>query len=75
MLVDLTGKIQTMNTQIMDALMVQGFNVSPDTQHTWFQPPVKFEDALGRVLPVPSEYKWGVCVLFVSIFLSALTQS
>ena len=33
---------------------------SPDTRFTWAQAPVRLEDALGRVLPVPSEYCWGV---------------
>jgi hypothetical protein len=32
----------------------------PDLQHTWAQAPVKFEDALGRIIPVPSEYDWDV---------------
>ncbi|RTE85301.1 hypothetical protein BHE90_000154 [Fusarium euwallaceae] len=31
----------------------------PDTSRTWFQDPVRFEDALGRVLPIPSEYGWS----------------
>ncbi|PMD29355.1 hypothetical protein L207DRAFT_445554 [Hyaloscypha variabilis F] len=30
----------------------------PDLRYTWAQAPVKFEDALGRILPVPSEYDW-----------------
>ncbi|CZR53521.1 uncharacterized protein PAC_03400 [Phialocephala subalpina] len=30
----------------------------PESQYTWAQSPVKFEDALGRVIPVPSEYGW-----------------
>ncbi|KAH8654461.1 hypothetical protein BGZ60DRAFT_154674 [Tricladium varicosporioides] len=30
----------------------------PDLRYTWAQAPVKFEDALGRVIPVPSEYGW-----------------
>lgn len=66
MLVDLTSKIWTMNMQIMDLLMSQqNSRLAPDTQHTWFQQPIKFEDALGRVLPIPSEYNWGVSELFV----------
>lgn len=60
-LVDLVGKIWTVNMQIMDILTMQQSDiVAPDTKHTWFQQPVRFEDALGRVLPVPSEYNWGV---------------
>ncbi|KAE8442464.1 hypothetical protein EG329_003307 [Mollisiaceae sp. DMI_Dod_QoI] len=30
----------------------------PNTRYTWAQAPVRFEDALGRVIPVPSEYGW-----------------
>ena len=32
----------------------------PDLRHTWAQAPVRFEDALGRVIPIPSEYDWDV---------------
>ena len=31
----------------------------PDLRHTWFQDPVKLEDALGRILPIPSEYNYS----------------
>lgn len=27
-----------------------------DTRHTWFQEPMKLEDAYGRVWPIPAEY-------------------
>jgi hypothetical protein len=30
--------------------------VSIDTRYTFFQVPIKVEDALGRIWPVPSEY-------------------
>ena len=32
----------------------------PDLRHTWAQAPIKFEDALGRIIPIPSEYDWDV---------------
>jgi hypothetical protein len=32
---------------------------SLDLQYTWAQKPVKLEDALGRIIPVPSEYDWN----------------
>ncbi len=35
----------------------------PNTRYTWAQAPVRFEDALGRVIPVPSEYGWDVGTL------------
>lgn len=60
MLVDLVGKIWVMDKQIIDILMRQhSTTTGPDLHHTWFQQPIKFEDALGRVLPVPSEYNLG----------------
>ena len=56
-----------MDKQIIDLLMrQQNTNAAPDLHHTWFQQPVKFEDALGRILPVPSEYNLGVFPLCIS---------
>ena len=57
MLVDLVGKIWDVDKQIIDILIRH--TTAPDLHHTWFQQPVKFEDALGRVLPAPSEYNLG----------------
>lgn len=66
MLVDLVGKIWAMDKQIIDTLMRQHSTTTGlDLHHTWFQQPIKFEDALGRVLPVPSEYNLGVSRLSV----------
>ena len=68
MLVDLVGKIWTMDKLILDMLMRQDRSTTaPDLHHTWFQQPVKFEDALGRILPVPSEYNLGVSCLCILI--------
>lgn len=30
----------------------------PDLRHIWFQEPMRFEDAYGRVLPTPVEYDY-----------------
>jgi uncharacterized coiled-coil protein SlyX len=38
---------------------------SPDVHHAWFQPPVKFEDALGRVMPIASEYDYGMVAALI----------
>ena len=68
MLVDIVGKIWTMDKLILDMLMRQEKSTkAPDLHHTWFQQPVKFEDALGRILPVPSEYNLGVSCLCILI--------
>jgi hypothetical protein len=46
--------------------MIENFSTTlhkvptPDTRYTWAQAPVRFEDALGRVMPIPSEYDWDV---------------
>ena len=54
-------KVWALNLQILDTIKKQQIQLeSPDTRYTWFQEPVKFEDALGRIFPVPSEYKSGV---------------
>jgi len=37
----------------------------PDLTHTWAQAPIKFEDALGRIMPVPSEYDWDVSLFAI----------
>jgi hypothetical protein len=40
----------------------------PHLQFTWAQAPVKLEDALGRTIPVPSEYGWEVCIRVCPLF-------
>lgn len=30
----------------------------PDTRHTWLQEPMRFEDAYGRVWPIPVEFDY-----------------
>jgi len=49
------------NSEMMDILKGMERNaVPPDLRFTWVQAPVKLEDALGRIIPVPSEYDWAV---------------
>ncbi|KAF4629073.1 hypothetical protein G7Y89_g9076 [Cudoniella acicularis] len=58
----LAGSIYWSNLQIMRFITkIQSTYQKPsiDTRHTWFQEPVRFEDALGRIMPVPSEYNWN----------------
>lgn len=38
---------------------LQASSPSPELRYTWVQEPVRFEDAIGRVIPIPSEYNWG----------------
>lgn len=54
-------KVWYLNNQIIDIISkMQARPISPDLRYTWFQEPARFEDALGRVIPIPSEYNWGV---------------
>lgn len=46
--------------QMMDIVVKLSSTPSPDPRYTWYQKPVRFEDARGQVFPVPSEYNWGV---------------
>jgi hypothetical protein len=60
-LVDLAGKVWNSNLQILSILTkMQTTAPTIDSRHTWFQEPVRFEDAFGRIIPVPSEYGWSV---------------
>lgn len=59
-LVDLAGKVWQSNMQIMSFFVnLQTSSPSPELRYTWVQEPIKFEDAMGRVIPIPSEYNWG----------------
>lgn len=60
-LLDLANKIWRLNARVMDFIGKIETNVQrPDTGYTWLQDPIRFEDVLGRLLPVPSEYSWGM---------------
>ena len=60
-LVDLASKVWQSNMQIMSFIInIQSSSPSPELRYTWVQEPVRFEDAMGRVIPIPSEYNWGV---------------
>lgn len=51
------------NNQILDILNRQQTSTAPpDIRHTWYQEPVRFEDALGNVMQVAPEYSYGVGV-------------
>jgi hypothetical protein len=60
-LVDLAQKVSASNLDIITC--VEKYRKSapaPELRYTWVQEPVKFEDALGRIIPVPSEYDLDV---------------
>jgi len=47
---------------------------TPDLQFTWAQAPVRLEDALGRIIPVASEYDWEVCIHVYLLFARMVTH-
>lgn len=58
-IMDLVGRVWTTNIQIITLLTsISERAPSIDAAHTWFQQPIRFEDAYGRVLPIPAEYGW-----------------
>ena len=64
------------NRRSHDALLqaVQDLQISLqlDTAHSWFQAPIRFEDALGQVIPFPSECDFHVWIRYFCV-LSTLT--
>ncbi|KAF4626011.1 hypothetical protein G7Y89_g12151 [Cudoniella acicularis] len=48
-------------TQIYNVLLSVQSNLSNlNTRHTWLQDPMKFEDAYGRVVPIPVEFDYSM---------------
>lgn len=67
-LVDLAKNIWRSNLRIIAMVSeMHGRLPQPNASHTWFQDPIRFEDALGRAFPIPSEYSWSVGLPPVSI--------
>lgn len=59
-LVDMATRVWQTNRQIYEIVLKwQTAAPYPDIRHTWFQEPVKLEDALGRILVIPSEYDYS----------------
>ncbi|KAF8846426.1 hypothetical protein BDZ45DRAFT_609009 [Acephala macrosclerotiorum] len=55
-----TSNIWEANSKLMNVLVTLTEKLPPpNPQFTWAQAPVKLEDALGRIIPIPSEYDWG----------------
>ena len=70
-LIDLASNVWQSNLKIMSFFAkLQTSIPSPETRHSWFQEPIRFEDALGRVIPIPSEYNWEVSTSlpFIKLF-------
>lgn len=37
----------------------------PNARYTWVQEPIRFENALGEILPIASESSWDVCSIYL----------
>ena len=62
-LLELVTNVWNSNLQIVALVtQLQAMAPRPDIRHTWFQEPARFEDALGRILPIPSEYAMSVSI-------------
>lgn len=47
--------------------LLQKTTTPPSTRYTWTQEPIRFENALGNVIPVASESDWEVCHLVLNL--------
>ena len=60
-LIDLATKVWQSNLKIMSFFAeLQTSSTCPERRYTWFQEPIKFEDATGELLPIAPEYDWEV---------------
>lgn len=55
-LINIANKVWHANLQLINMVtQMQSSSRSPDLRFTWVQEPIKFEDAFGRIFPIPSE--------------------
>ena len=59
-LVQLAHYVWTSNVKLMALISWQQKNLQSPMSGCRWQVPAKFEDACGRILPIPSEFNWGV---------------
>lgn len=59
-LVGLAEKVWSTNLQILAFFSsLQNNQTQIDIRHTWFQEPLRLDDAFGRTIPIPVEYGWS----------------
>ncbi|KIM99853.1 hypothetical protein OIDMADRAFT_125485 [Oidiodendron maius Zn] len=59
-LVGLAEKVWTTNLQILAFFTkLQNNQTQIDVRHTWFQEPLRLNDAFGRTIPIPVEFRWS----------------
>jgi hypothetical protein len=61
------SRVWQTNRQIISILIRMQEAPVPTLQYTWFQAPVKFEDPLGRVFPIPSEFDWPKILAIIEV--------
>ncbi|MCJ1356987.1 MAG: hypothetical protein MMC33_006983 [Icmadophila ericetorum] len=60
------GEVQSfchrqLNTEVIEKLRALQMQSTPlDTRYTWFQPPIRFEDPFGHLLPFPREFDYYI---------------
>lgn len=60
-LYDLARQVWKTNISSVEQLERMGQQCPPpDLRYTWLQEPVRLEDPLGRYIPIPSEYSFGM---------------
>jgi hypothetical protein len=60
-LLDLVRKVWESNMKMVNYLSnLHTASLPLDTTRTFFQEPLRLEDAFGRILPIPAEYGWTV---------------
>jgi len=66
-LAGLVAKVWSTNLQILAFFSsLQNNQTQIDIRHTWFQEPLRLDDAFGRTIPIPVEYGWSVRLTFPS---------
>jgi len=60
-LVGLAEKVWATNLQMLAFFTkLQNNQTEINVRHTWFQEPLRLDDAFGRPIPIPVEYEWSV---------------
>ncbi|CZR68054.1 uncharacterized protein PAC_17953 [Phialocephala subalpina] len=58
--INILSNVRSTTEQIYAIVLeIRSSLTGPDPRFTWYQVPVKVEDALGRIFPVPSEYSFS----------------
>ena len=60
-LIEIMNGVWATNSQVIGYLSkAQQSFPAPDARFSWLQAPLRLEDSLGRIIPVPAEYDWNM---------------